>query len=149
MKIALPPVVALITLVIMFGVNRLLPNMTYTFLGQGIAYYIFIGTGMIFLVAASLKFGELKTTTNPIDPSAASTLAVSGVYKISRNPIYLAFVLILTGWAINFGNPVNIVPLAGFAWFITEFQIKREESALREKFGVEYDDYCKRTRRWL
>lgn len=150
MKISVPPVlVALITLVIIVGVNRLLSDLNNSFPGQEIVQYIFIGFGALFLAAASFKFGQLKTTTDPMNPSAASALAVTGVYGITRNPIYLGFLLMLTGFAVEYGNPVNIVPLTVFFWFITEFQIKPEEEALREKFGTEYDAYCQRTRRWL
>ena len=63
--------------------------------------------------------------------------------------MYLGMLLILIGWGIWLGQPLNIVPILLFIWVINEAQIKPEERALREIFGEEYDAYCAKVRRWI
>lgn len=105
------------------------------------------GFFIIFISVAA--FLRVKTTVNPIKPDSANTLVASGIFRYSRNPMYLGLLLLLLGFAVFLGDIVAFVPAALFVVFITEFQIKPEEQALREKFGTQYDEYSKRVRRWI
>ena len=95
------------------------------------------------------QFHRAKTTTNPIDPDKASNLVVNGIYRYTRNPMYLAMLLLLIGFGLKLGNAFNAITAAGFVYYMNHFQIKREEEALSKLFGKEYSLYLKATRRWF
>jgi len=106
-------------------------------------------SGLIIIIISVATFLRAKTTVNPIKPDATNTLVASGIFRYSRNPMYLGLLLILLGFATFLGDIVALIPALMFVVFITEFQIKPEEKALREKFGTQYGEYSKRVRRWL
>jgi len=89
------------------------------------------------------------TTVDPMDPTKASSLVVSGIYRISRNPIYLALLLILMAWIIRQGNLVAVFLAVTFVWQLTHFQIRAEEQALEEIFREKYSEYRLEVRRWI
>ncbi|MEO1143695.1 MAG: isoprenylcysteine carboxylmethyltransferase family protein, partial [Pseudomonadota bacterium] len=86
---------------------------------------------------------------SPISPEKTTSLVTDGVYKYTRNPMYLGLTFILSGFAIWQGNLFGFVGVILFVGYVTRFQIIPEETILREKFGQEYEDYCSRTGRWL
>ncbi|MEE9302341.1 MAG: isoprenylcysteine carboxylmethyltransferase family protein, partial [Thiotrichaceae bacterium] len=79
----------------------------------------------------------------------ASHLVTSGMYRYTRNPMYVGLAILLTGWAIYLGSasPFLLIPL--FVFVLTIQQIKPEEVILEEKFGQEYINYKNSVRRWL
>jgi protein-S-isoprenylcysteine O-methyltransferase Ste14 len=100
-------------------------------------------------VAALAAFREAKTSVNPLDPDAASTLVEQGIYRRSRNPMYLTLLLVLLAWAALLGQPAALLgPLLFVAW-MNRFQIRPEEHALERKFGAAFHAYRRRVRRWL
>lgn len=90
-----------------------------------------------------------RTTFNPLDPSQASALVTGGIYRFSRNPIYLSLLLLLVAYAVRLGVWVEWLGPAFFAAYVTRFQIIPEERILTEKFGDAFLDYKRHTRRWL
>jgi protein-S-isoprenylcysteine O-methyltransferase Ste14 len=74
---------------------------------------------------------------------------MGGVYRISRNPMYLGFLLALAGWAVYLSNAGAAVLVPAFVAYMTQFQIKPEERALLAKFDSEFAQYTSRVRRWL
>lgn len=94
-------------------------------------------------------FVRAQTTVHPHQPSRSSSLVTGGVYRVSRNPMYLALALLLLAWVLYWGNILGLVWLAVFVLYITRFQIVPEERALAAKFGQAYRDYCERVRRWI
>lgn len=106
-------------------------------------------TGLSVIGLSIAAFIRARTTVNPVMPEAAQELVISGLYRVSRNPMYLGMLLLLLALAAFLGDIVTLVPVILFVVFITEFQIKSEEKALREKFGTQYDAYAKRVRRWI
>lgn len=90
-----------------------------------------------------------KTTANPNNPSSASSLVTSGVFSISRNPMYVGFGLFLLGLAFYFANIASFIIAGLFFVYINYVQIKREEVALQGLFKQEYMAYQKQVRRWL
>jgi protein-S-isoprenylcysteine O-methyltransferase Ste14 len=74
---------------------------------------------------------------------------VDGLYRFTRNPMYLGMLCILLGFAIRFGNLMGLLAVAAFVASITITQIKPEERALGLIFGDAYRDYCRRVRRWI
>ncbi len=102
----------------------------------------------LFAVAAR-EFGRHETTILPMDPARATTLMTTGVYRHTRNPIYLADVLALLGFAAWLGRPRALLPVAAFAITLQEYQIRAEERALEANFGAAYEEYRRRTPRWI
>jgi protein-S-isoprenylcysteine O-methyltransferase Ste14 len=74
---------------------------------------------------------------------------ISGIYKLSRNPMYLGFLLVLVGWAVFLSNALAFVFVPAFIFYMNRFQIDPEEKALVGKFGQEFVDYKSRVRQWL
>ena len=105
--------------------------------------------GLPLVISAMLAFRNVGTTIDPIHPEEASQLVVSGVFRYSRNPMYVSLSLILTGWGIWLGSVNNIAVLILFIYYITIFQIKPEEKVLTSLFGEEYEQYCAKVRRWI
>ena len=115
----------------------------------GIIRTLVIATGLGIALLGMLEFAKLKTTLNPIDLTASTRLATGGVYRLSRNPMYLGLTVMLLGWAIHLASPLNVLLIAAFIWYLTRFQIRHEEAAMRQLFGEEYAEFCKKVRRWL
>ena len=90
-----------------------------------------------------------ETPLDPVHIDRASTLVTSGVYRVTRNPMYLGLTVLLLAWAVFLAAPWTLLGPVVFALFISRFQIAPEEHAMREKFGVQYEAYAARVRRWL
>lgn len=144
-----PPVVALITAGAMVAMNATAPAFGVAFAGQQIVGVVIALAGLAIDLVSVRAFWAAKTTVTPLKPEKAETLVVAGLYRFTRNPMYVGMLIILTGIAVWIGNPLNAVLLAAFVAYITVFQIKPEEEALRAKFGDDYVAYCARVRRWI
>ena len=107
----------------------------------------FIGAGIS--VAGVLSFYQQSTTVNPHKPEQATVLVQSGVFQLSRNPMYLGMLVGLVAFGIYFGNPIGLVVLPIFVGYMNRYQIKPEEKSMHQQFGGEYQDYCTQVRRWI
>ena len=105
--------------------------------------------GLAFLAPAAAAFHRAHTTVNPLKPGAASALVVAGVYRFTRNPMYVGFAALLLAWAAWLAVPATLLGPAFFVAYLTRFQILPEERALRDRFGDSFDAYCRQVRRWL
>ena len=105
--------------------------------------------GCVSCVAGVVSFKLAKTTVNPSKPEQASKLVTSGIYRISRNPMYLGFAFILAGWGVWLSSVWAMLGVVGFIGYLTLFQIMPEERALTKLFGEEFTAYKARVRRWL
>ncbi len=110
---------------------------------------LFLATGIVVSLGALWSFHRSKTTVDPTRPNRASQLVTSGVFRLSRNPIYLGMVCLLVAWAFRLSSPPTILFVGLFALYMSRFQIVPEERALTERFQAEFDAYCQRTQRWL
>ena len=133
----------------MWAVFKLTSGLSFTFTGQKVIAGLVIGLGLSLDVISVKGFWSARTTINPIKIENASALVTGGLYRFSRNPMYLGLALVLSGWALWLGNPINILGVAAFVWLMNVLQIKPEEAALTETFGQDYLDYKRRVRRWL
>jgi protein-S-isoprenylcysteine O-methyltransferase Ste14 len=113
------------------------------------ALLLLVGTGTAVGLAGVWSFRRARTTVNPWRPHASSELVVSGVYRRTRNPMYLGLLLALVGWGIYLANALAIALALGFVPYMNRFQIQPEERALGRTYGDAYEDYCMRVRRWL
>ncbi|HVU33377.1 MAG TPA: isoprenylcysteine carboxylmethyltransferase family protein [Opitutaceae bacterium] len=105
--------------------------------------------GIVFAWLGGLRFVRVRTTIHPMHPEQASTLVTSGIFGVSRNPMYLGLLLILAAWGIHLASALALFGLPAFALYLNEFQIKPEEEALARKFGAAYEEYQQRVRRWF
>jgi protein-S-isoprenylcysteine O-methyltransferase Ste14 len=105
--------------------------------------------GAVIGVLGIASFIRAKTTINPMKPDLSSSLVVSGIYRFTRNPMYLAFLLGLLGWAIFLSNALAFFLLPAFIVYMNRFQIEPEEKALARLFGEQFVAYRSRVRRWL
>lgn len=105
--------------------------------------------GIACSVAGIREFRKVSTTVNPLQPDEASTLVTTGIFKATRNPMYVGLFLILAGWAVWLGSLASVPLLLVFLLVMTELQIKPEEQAMQALFGQDYEDYRGRVRRWI
>lgn len=109
----------------------------------------FIVSGIAIALSGVREFVKSKTTLNPTTPEKSSHIVDTGIYRFSRNPMYLGMVLILAGLVFAWGNYLSWLGVAGFVAYITHFQIVPEEKILKEIYGEEYKEYIRKVRRWL
>ena len=110
---------------------------------------LILSAGILIFVNPVLQFIKSKTTVNPIQFEEVNKLVTSGIFKYSRNPMYLGMLMIVLSTSIFYLNIYSILTPLLFILWINKFQIKREEEFLIEKFGDEYLSYKKKTRRWI
>jgi len=95
------------------------------------------------------SFRRAGTTVNPMTPDATTALVVSGIYRITRNPMYLGFLLLLLAEIVWLANPLALLIAPSFVSYLNRFQIGPEEFALQNRFGAEFQSYTHRVRRWI
>lgn len=144
-----PPVVALLVAIAMWLAASASSSLAFTLPARLATALAVAALGVAISVAGTLSFWRAKTTVNPTRPDAASSLVVTGIYRLTRNPMYLGLLLVLAGWAIYLSNAVTFVGPLLFLLYINRFQIVPEERALAARFGLAFDDYRRRTRRWI
>ena len=116
---------------------------------QKLISFILLFIGILILINPILKFIKSRTTIDPIKFKKVNKLITSGIYKYSRNPMYLGLLMIVISTTIFYLNIFSITTPIIFYFWINKFQIKREEIFLTEKFGKEYLLYMTKTRRWI
>ena len=142
-----PPLVVLILVISTFFSSKKIDLIQIPF--QNLISIFILSIGILILLNPVLKFKKSKTTINPIKFKKVNKLVTSGIYKYSRNPMYLGLLMIVISSSIFYLNIYSILtPLFFYLW-INRFQIKREEVFLTEKFGEDYLSYKKKTRRWI
>ncbi len=144
-----PPVVTVATAAIMWGISRLLPGIALSTDIRWAAALALAVAGLAIGIAGVMSFRRARTTTNPTQPDKASALVCAGIYRFTRNPMYLGLVFILVAWAVFLSSAWALLGVAGFVLYMSRFQIAPEERALSRIFGGEYDAYTTRVRRWL
>ncbi len=122
---------------------------TFDFPGRAILGVTAMVAGLGLKIAAALAFRARGTTVNPISPERSAALVVDGLYRVTRNPMYLGSALILAGWALHLGAWVAVLTVPFFVLYMNRFQIGPEERALSALFGADYDAYRARVRRWI
>ncbi|ROZ78876.1 isoprenylcysteine carboxylmethyltransferase family protein [Ramlibacter sp. WS9] len=144
-----PPVVALLLATLMWLTTFVAPSLALPFgFRLGVALVLVcIGQGIS--ISGMVAFRRAKTTVNPIKASAASSLVTLGVYRFTRNPMYLGLLLTLLAWAVYLSSPPAVLWILAYVLYISRFQILPEERVLLSLFGAEYATYQGQVRRWL
>lgn len=150
MKLKIPPAlqIAFFALIVWL-INYLTEIKHLDFEFQKELSWLIFAFGSLIGIIAVYAFRKAQTTVDPRTPDKASKLVIQGIYKVSRNPMYLGMFFILLAFIIRIGNLFTLPVLIIYVWYITKYQIKAEESSLKELFGDEYYNYSKNVRRWI
>lgn len=145
----IPPVQLVISASLMFALANYLPQYHFSLaLSFSLIIFLIASAGVIGTLAL-VDFHKHKTTFHPHTPEKTSTVVDSGIYAYSRNPMYLALVLVLFALALYLKNLTCFAIIPLFIWYITRYQIKPEEMMLDKLFPNDYQAYRKKVRRWL
>jgi protein-S-isoprenylcysteine O-methyltransferase Ste14 len=144
-----PPVVATLVAATMWGISTYEPALSLSAEMTETLVLLLVIIGVLFDVCGLLAFRQSKTTINPMSPDKASALVTGGIYRFSRNPMYVGLVLFLTAWAIQLSMLWPFIGPVLFVIYINRFQIAPEERIMESKFRDEYSVYKNRVRRWL
>jgi protein-S-isoprenylcysteine O-methyltransferase Ste14 len=133
----------------MWAVSRLAPSPSADSLfAIGLAIGL-SGLGIAIALAGVAEFRRAQTTVDPTDPAKTSAVVKSGVYRHTRNPMYLGFLLVLAGWAAYLSSLVASVGPLLFVLYMNRFQIGPEERVLEARFGASFEAYLRSVRRWI
>ena len=150
LELRVPPVALFIAAaLVMAAVAGISGEWRGAFPGQLLAASLLLLLAGLVGLAGVRAFARHATTVNPLRPERASRLVATGIYRYSRNPMYLSLLLALAAWATWLGSIAAAVVVPLFAWAMTRWQIRPEERALTALFGEEFEAYRRRVRRWL
>ena len=107
-----------------------------------------LAVGLTVAISGMVEFRRARTTINPVKAHTASSLVCSGIYRFTRNPMYVGLFFALLGWTVYLSNPLCLAFLLVYVLYINRFQIKPEERILLGLFGEPYAAYMQRVRRW-
>ncbi|MEX0684761.1 MAG: isoprenylcysteine carboxylmethyltransferase family protein [Balneolales bacterium] len=150
MALKVPPVVLyFLAAMLIWVISELAPGLHPEWAASNAIALTLVIIGIIIgaLGGGALRFSG--TTVNPHAPDRASTLVVFGIYRYSRNPMYLGLVLLLIAWGIFLSSVFTIPVVIGFIMYMNRYQIEPEEKSLEDRFNQDYKDYKQRVRRWL
>ena len=145
----LPPVVVALWAAAMALCAWIWPDLTWTLPARLSLAICLTVLGCATGVAGIVAFRKAQTTFNPVRPGKASCVVSTGIFRYTRNPMYLAMLLVLAGWAVYLAHPLGFASLPLFMAYMTRFQIVPEERHLYAKFGAPYAAYLQSVRRWL
>ncbi|MBL4630906.1 MAG: isoprenylcysteine carboxylmethyltransferase family protein [Paraglaciecola sp.] len=143
-----PPIVLFVCLVLAYGLSLCLPLLAIPPILSGLFGYLIV-IGVLLSLAGIWEFRKAKTTIDPTRPEKASHLVSGGIYRLTRNPMYLGMVLIIIAAVLKFGNVYGFIALPCFILYISIYQIKPEERMIENLFGQQYVQYKKKVRRRL
>lgn len=144
-----PPLIGLAIGALMGWIAVHAPDFAWPVRAPAAAAMVVAVFGFGIALSGVLAFRKARTTVNPLDPTKASAIVTDGIYRRTRNPMYLGMLILLCGWAVFLSNTLALLPLPLFVLYINRFQIAPEERALQGLFGAEFEAYRQRVRRWL
>jgi protein-S-isoprenylcysteine O-methyltransferase Ste14 len=105
--------------------------------------------GVVVAVAGAVVFRRAGTTVDPLHPERSARLVTGGVYRASRNPMYVGFVVVLVGLAVALSSLVGVALALATGVYLDRFQIQPEERTLLQCFGRDFERYRREVPRWL
>ena len=142
-----PPIIAMISGILISASSTIINP--FWFYGSKLIAMLFLVLSFTLIMISIKKFNHAKTSINPINPKVATKLLTTGVYAISRNPMYVGLVGILSGISIILGSWFGFFIVPMFVLYLKKYQIMPEEKALKALFKEEYLAYCYKVKRWL
>lgn len=150
LELKVPPVaVFLLVILLMYGLTVLVPSLNIS-----VPFVEVVVGGLTLLsgymgIAGLYEFHKVKTTVNPVKPDTASSVVRTGVFSFSRNPMYMALLLLIIAIGLWWQHLSVVLCSVVFVSYMNRFQIKPEERVLERLFGEEYVDYKNHVRRWI
>ena len=144
-----PPIVAACTAGLMYAAALALPVLAFDLPYRLVPVMALVAVGIAIDIAGIVHFWRARTTVNPLTPQRASALVTGGIYRWTRNPMYLGMAALLLAWGLWLANAGALAVISLFIAYLNRFQIAPEERALRARFGDEYTAYRARVRRWI
>ena len=145
----LPVPLAVFTALLMWGISEVLPDADFYLPFSYFVSSFIAAIGGIIALLGLIAFRKADTTVDPRVPHQTTTLVISGIYRLTRNPMYLGLLITLIGWCFFLSNYLSVALVPVFFIYVTHLQIKPEEKHLTEKFGDEYRSYMKQVNRWI
>jgi len=150
LELKIPPLAVLvITALFMWLLARATPQLLVLYSARVPIAIAFELIGAAIVATGVIQFAKASTTVNPHTPESSARIVTTGIYRVTRNPMYAGMFLILLGWAIYLANVAAALLPFAFAAYISRFQIQPEERILLARFGNEYEDYLSAVRRWV
>ena len=150
LELKIPPVVLVILFAVaMWLLAQWVPSVVLPLSWRQLFAGSFAVAGVSIALAGVLAFRRANTTVDPRMPQQSSSLVIRGIYRHSRNPMYVGFLSLLAALACYLMNAAAFALLPLFVLYMNRFQIVPEERFLLQKFGADYQAYCERVRRWL
>lgn len=144
-----PPVVTVLVGAAMWGVSRVAPSIEIPAFARVVVAIVIAVAGVVIAAAGMHLFRRAGTTVSPVKPQATSRLVTSGIYRVTRNPMYLGLLCVLVAWAVFLSSAWALLGVGAFMLYMGRFQIGPEERMLTALFGAPYKAYCSKVRRWL
>ena len=142
-----PPIIALVCIVVNYFSTHLINPIKFP--NIEIFGGLVLLLGLVSAILAIRLFRKNKTTVNPLCPEETTTLVTTGIFTITRNPMYLGLVFVISSTILFFGSWFGIIILMFFIWYINQFQIIPEEEAMEKLFDNKYNEYRQKVRRWI
>lgn len=150
LELKVPPlIVALIVSGLMLVASMATPPLAVPAAYRAAAAVVLLATALALIASAVIAFRHVGTTIDPTDPERSRALVTTGVYRLTRNPMYLAMLLALVAFGLWLGSPLALGAPALFIAYMNRFQIGPEERALAARFREDYGTYRARVRRWV
>ena len=144
-----PPILTLMSAILMLIISKYFNKANFSLNQHNQFALFFLIVALIIIVISIAKFIKIKTTISPLKPNKTSILVDSGIYKHTRNPMYLGLLLILFSLFLYLKNFLSFLVLPLFVIHITKNQILPEEKVLENLFGDQYKKYKNKVRRWI
>lgn len=146
-----PPIWLLLCVAMAYGLAQLSQQWSWLILPLGLVklQWPLVLLAVFIAVASLLGFARNHTTINPHHPERSKHLVIEGLYRYSRNPMYLSLLLLLTAWCLHLQAGLSLLSCVVFVALINRLQILPEEKLLTQQFNEQYLQYCRNVRRWL
>ena len=144
-----PPVIGALVAAGMWAVAEVGPQFGLALQVRYVVAGVLVVVGLGFDLLGLIAFRASRTTINPLRPERSTALVTGGVYRVTRNPMYVGMALLLLAWAVYLSSLLAFAGPVVFVLYITRFQIQPEERALQAIFGEDFGRYAARIRRWL
>jgi len=150
LELKIPPVAVFLILAAgMWLLSRVAPALDFELPYAPLIAVLTAVPGLVIAVAGVREFRRRSTTVNPMKPGEASSMVTNGVYRLTRNPMYLGLACCVFAWGLYLQNFASLLGVVLFVTYMTLFQIKPEERALQKSFGEQYGHYISQVRRWI
>jgi protein-S-isoprenylcysteine O-methyltransferase Ste14 len=150
LKARIPPVaVTLVVAVLMWAMPVLTPAFPLPDRLRWACIFLLAIAAAVVGLAGVAAFRKARTSVNPLAPENCSQLVDSGIFRLTRNPMYLALLFALLGWGLFLENPSSLFMIPVFVLYMNRYQIRPEEEALEAAFGDAFHRYRSSVRKWL